>query len=225
MKKFTLSLLAITMSLGFTSCMTEDGIEIQETTSLLKSYSVKKDQSGSYFLNYNLNTGAKAESSKNLETNTSDIYLYSSDYKSKTNLSESLTIENDQFTVGFTNMSSGKKSTITVIDDNIVFAKDNEGSRFLKDHSITNNQDGTYQLDFTVKNNVSVGFIYNEEDTVYEIHLAEGKTSKADFSRTFTKNEGEDLKIDFVNHMGNSGAAKTTEEEIIRKPRMIIQEE
>jgi hypothetical protein len=119
-----------------------------------------------------------------------------------------------------------RKSNITIEDDNLTLAKNSaKNEEMLSEYSIFSNEDGTINLDFIVKNKVSVEFVYNEIENIYEIHLEKGKSNETDFSRSFTKNDGKPLKIDFVNHFSNGNLSKgsdSSKKTIRRKPRAII---
>jgi hypothetical protein len=198
-----------------------------EQKNSLKSYKVKRDASGAYFLDYELENDVKSQSIKNLETNVNEFHLYPSEFENnQRRQSEELFIDGNQLSIGFIDSRRDRKSNITIEDDNITLAKNSaKNEEMLSEYSVFSNEDGTINLDFTVKNKVSVEFVYNEIENIYEIHLEKGNSNEADFSRSFTKNEGEVLRIDFVNHFSNGNLSKGTDlsENIIRrKPRTII---
>ncbi len=218
MKTLNSFLTALVIIVVFSSCTpTENFIEDETSEQLLKSYTLKRDKSGAYSLDYNLIDGATAENIKNSETNANEIYLYSSGgAQSKNAHSEELQIENDQLTVGFIDTNSEKKrSQITIIDDNIVLARGGE-EEFLNEYSVTSNEDGTYSLNFNVKDDVEVDFVYNVSEDKYEIYLTDGTGNESsDFSRTFTKEEGVDLRIGFLSQ-------STSQESITQVPVIIV---
>ncbi len=77
------------------------------------------------------------------------------------------------------------------------------------------------QLTFSVRNNVSVVYKYNDAEGIYVIHLARDfSATTSEFNVTYTKEIGNALKIDFVNHIPTS--ASKDAEVIERKPRVII---
>ena len=198
-----------------------------EQKNSLKSYKVKRDASGAYFLDYELENDVKSQSIKNLETNVNEFHLYPSEFENnQRRQSEELFIDGNQLNIGFIDSRMDRKSNITIEDDNITLAKNSaKNEEMLSEYSVFSNEDGTINLDFTVKNKVSVEFVYNEIENIYEIHLEKGNSNEADFSRSFTKNEGEVLRIDFVNHFSNGNLSKGTdlsENTIRRKPRTII---
>ena len=198
-----------------------------EQKNSLKSYKVKRDASGAYFLDYELENDVKSQSIKNLETNVNEFHLYPSEFENnQRRQSEELFIDGNQLNIGFIDSRMDRKSNITIEDDNITLAKNSaKNEEMLSEYSVFSNEDGTINIDFTVKNKVSVEFVYNEIGNIYEIHLEKGNSNEADFSRSFTKNEGEVLRIDFVNHFSNGNLSKGTdlsENTIRRKPRTII---
>ena len=87
------------------------------------------------------------------------------------------------------------------------------------DYSFTDNNDGTYDLEFTVDENIETDFVYNEDTKTYEIHLETGEDNEREFFRTFTKEEDENLEIVFVNHFGVDRSTGTT---TTSKPRVIV---
>ena len=212
MKNFNLLALATVFSLVLSSCSSNEELLPQETsTDLLKSYTVKRDKNGSYSLDYRLSDNAIAQNNKNIKSNTNEVYLYSSDNRlSARNESQGLSIENNKLKVGFVDTNSGRTPQIIVEDENIVMSRDSSDDRLLDDYSITGNEDGTYDLVFNVKNKVEVDFVFNEEENVYEIHLEKVNGTESNFERTFTKDEGVDLKIAFVNHFQTGTFASRT---------------
>jgi len=223
--KFLSSIFAI--AIFMTSCSTNDEILETETSSeLLKSFTIAKNAQGKYAVDYTTNN-ATSQVVKNIKSNTNEIFLYESATKSNDNFSEALDLNNNTLNIDFVDTNTGKKPSITIFDDNIVFAKDNGDSSnsMLEDYSVTGNGDGTYDLAFTVKNKIEVDFVYNEEISTYEIHLVKGDGSNSDFTRTFSS-DGNELKIDFVNHknVAAKGYAYRDVETAERKPRVIIQD-
>mgnify|MGYP003638743297 FL=1 len=94
----------------------------------------------------------------------------------------------------------------------------------LKEYKVTDNGDGTYTLEFTTKNNIAVDFIQNQDTGVYEIHLDRGDSDESDFSRTFTKEQGEKLKIEFVNYYYNNNG-RSIQSTTSNKPKVVIDED
>lgn len=221
MKNFNLFALLVSFSLVLTSCSSNENLLPEEQSlDLLKTYTVKRDANGAYSLDYHLNGNAKTESIVDESTNTNNIYLYSSDSQSSRKVTQDLTIDGTQLKVGFVDTNTDKSPNITITDDNFTLFKKNDNVK-LKDYSISSNLDGTYTLDFTVKNKVRVDFVYNEEAKIYEVHLEDGKTSETNFSRVLEKEDGQPLKFDFVNHINNVNA-RSEFASIIRKPQGVI---
>ncbi|MCL7753944.1 hypothetical protein [Polaribacter sp. Z022] len=222
MKNFNLFALVASLTLVFSSCSTNETILPEEqSVDLLKTYTVKRDATGVYSIDYNLNSNATSESVLDDNTNTKNIYLYSSDNQSSRKVTQDLTIDGTQLKVGFIDTNTDKSHNITISDDNLTVARKTDNKK-LKDYSISSNLDGTYTLDFAVNNKVKVDFVFNEEANIYEIHLEEGKGGETNFSRVLEKEAGEPLKFDFVNHISNVQAKGTSEVLLIRKPQGII---
>jgi hypothetical protein len=71
----------------------------------------------------------------------------------------------------------------------------------LSSYDITNNGDGTYDLDFTVRDGVSVDIIYNGDSGIYEVHMINNDSeSTANHSEVFNKSDDEPLTIAFMDY-------------------------
>ncbi|MBG7611591.1 hypothetical protein IU405_04935 [Polaribacter sp. BAL334] len=228
MKKSSLLVFAIIASLLFSSCSSnEEGIiNTDVNAKLLKNFTVKRDASGAYSLDFNVTENTKVDKVANQNLNSNEFYLYSSENNSTTKIAEQLLIDNNQLKVGFIDTNSeSKKASVTVYDDDITLAKGDLSSK-LKSYSITKNDDGLYDVVFEVKNNVAVKYAFNEKEDAFEIHLTNGKSADANFSTTLEKKEGVPLKIVFVNYVGNTNAkSESTDLTPIRKPVIIIDED
>ena len=137
------------------------------------------------------------------------------------NNSQELLIDNNKLKVGFIDADINQKQFISIFDDNITTSMKSNSKSKLKEYSIENNGDGSYELSFNVKNKVDVSFVYNEDLNVYEIQLEDGEGKEKVLSKTFVSEEEKPLRIDFVNHNKNSNA-KSSEYTRIRKPIIII---
>ena len=220
MKNFNLFALLASFTLLLSSCSTNETLAPEEQSlDLLKTYSINRDADGAYSLDYSLNGNAETESI--IESDTNNIYLYSSNNQSSRKVTQELVIEGTQVTVGFVDTNSNNSPEITIIDDNVTTLSKSSEKEMLNEYSISSNEDGTYTLDFSVNDKVRVDFVFNEEIDTYEIHLEKGKTGESNFSRVLEKEEGKALKFDFVNHKDNS-QAKSVEALIVRKPQGII---
>lgn len=217
MKKIAPYFLAL--SLVFASCSSNEGEVIDNTPQqkLLTSYTLKRDGSGAYSIDFDVNNNTDVATFKGKD-NSNDIVLSESKVATKTAYSNEFAIENDHLKIGFIENNSGKRTRISVTDDNITFAKGTV-TEFLNSYSITSNEDGTYQLDFKVNDNVQTEFIYNEDTEIYEVHLSNGEAKQQEFTRHFEMPSSSILKINFVNHKLLS---KTEEESTNDKPRIII---
>lgn len=219
-KKF-LTVVAI-FALVFTSCSNEDSsiTETQEL-SLKKTYKIKRDATGAYSVDFD----EKTNIDQVLEDadKTRQYLISSSVNKVQHNDSQELLIDNNKLKVGFIDADANTKQYISIFDDNIKLQKKSGDESKLAGYSIQSNEDGTFGLDFSVKDNVEVSFVYNEDISTYEIHLENGAGGQGEFSRTLEGEDGEPLKIDFVNYTSNAGA-KSSELEMVRKPKIIIDE-
>lgn len=227
MKKNSLLVFAVIASLIFSSCSSnEEGmIPTDSNAKLLKNFTVKRDASGAYSLDFNVAENTKVDKVANQNLNSNEFYLYSSENNATTKIAEQLLIDNSQLKVGFIDANSKNNTNLTVYDDNITLAKGDLNSK-LKSYSVTKNDDGLYDVVFEVKNNVAVKYAFNEKEDAFEIHLTNGKSADANFSTTLEKKEGVPLKIVFVNYVGNTNAkSESTDLTPIRKPVIIIEED
>jgi hypothetical protein len=198
-----------------------------EQKSSLKSYKVKRDASGAYSLDYELESDVKSQAINNLETNTNEFHLYQSGLANNVSKqTQELFIDGNQLSIGFVDTRTENISNITIEDDFVSSIKKTsaKGTEMLSKYSITRNEEGLFDLNFEVNNQVAVNFKLVEETGIYEIHLQEGKSSETVFSRSLTKTAGEPLRIDFVNHIENNAAAKGADasSSVRRKPRIIV---
>jgi len=227
MKTLNFFTFLVTFTLLFSSCSTNETLLSEEQSSdLLDTYKIGRDENGAYFLDYSLKENTQTETVIDQSTNTKNIYLYSSDNNSsKRKFTQDLTIEDNQFNVGFVNMKSDHQPQISIVDDNRFLAKSSEVNKLNK-YSVSRNKEGIFILDFSVKNDVRVDFVFNEESKIYEIHLEQGKSSETVFSRVLEKVNGQALKFDFINHNKTFKTGDDPDDpdglEVNRKPRIII---
>ena len=220
MKKLTLTSFLIIITLGFSSCTQDDNTILEDASAenLLKSFNLNKDSNGEYSLDYELGKGADADNVLDTKTNTNNIYLYSSELGQSRKSNQELMIQDGQLKVNFEDTENDKKYTITILDDDIETNR-NQDSEFLESYGISGNDDGSYDLDFRVKDGVAVDFIYNGDEDAYEVHLRnDSSASQSDFVQTYTKDDGRALKIDFVNHLGEG------REMVTKKPRAAVED-
>lgn len=224
MKITKLASLVVVAVLTLSACSSNESIlPVEESENALKSYKIKRDATGAYSIDLDVDENVKTQAFKNEETNKNEFHFYESDNLTSKKQSKELLIDDQELSIGFVDNRSNKKSNISIIDDNIEMAKKNLDDTFLSEYSITSNEDGTYDLDFTVKNQTTVDFVYNQEANIYEIHLEKGKSSETTFSRNFTKLEGEVLRIDFVNHLLNLSSKSLSQRSfalVSRKPKI-----
>ena len=217
----SLVLFTITI-LTLSSCATDENLLPEEKPlDLLKSYTVKRDATGAYYLDYDVTNNVKVDNLKDIATNTNQIYLHSSGNESSRKVSEALAIENGELNINFIDANTDKQQPrITIIDDDIILGENTDGNEeMLAEYSITNNANGTFTLDFKVKDKVEADFVYNEKNDTYEVHLEKGNGYESNYSRILKKQIGKPLKFDFVNHTNNRS---NTSRKPRRKPRGVI---
>ena len=225
MKKIKFVAIVLLASLAFSSCSSDEMFSPEEVSEeLFKTYQLKRDINGKYSLDINVEDNISIGKVKNTSNNTNEFYLSSSNSKvaQKSYYGSDLWFDNDNFKIEFISENFNKIPSISVIDDNVNYNKKAD-DELLKEYSITKNEEGSYDLDFKVINNIAVDFVYDSQNDVYEVHLELDLTSQGNntYSRTFEKTDGEELlQIHFVNHIGGSakGEANGTE----RRPVIII---
>lgn len=222
MRKVLLTAIIASMTIVFSSCSNEENTITEfESPQLLKSFKIKKDARGKYYVDFDLSSNAKIDKIYDSSTESNKIFLYSSDVFTEKSLSEEYNLNNTKLKIDFVDTNVDYNSpSITITDDNISLAKGS--SEQLTNYEIMSNEDGSYQLNFSVADNVDVDFVYNDSEKTYEIHLEQGKSNSEDYSRNFIKEEGELLKIDFVNHITSYSSKSEILEQGIRKPKIII---
>tara|TARA_R110001606_G_scaffold89093_1_gene200424 strand:+ start:111 stop:794 length:684 start_codon:yes stop_codon:yes gene_type:complete len=220
MKKIKFLTLATIITLVFTSCSNEESLPSEDQNmNLSKTYKVKRDATGAYSVYSTDNTQIDRVLTE--VDNTKLFFLSNGNSQSNKISSQEVLIDNNKLKVGFIDANTDDKKFITIEDDNITLQSKNNINKKLADYGIEENEDGTYNLDFTVKKNVDVSFVYNEEINTYEVHLEDGIGGDKNFSRTLESEDGRILRVDFVNHVMNKNA-KSSEATLIRKPRVIV---
>ncbi|CAM1333897.1 hypothetical protein [Tenacibaculum aestuariivivum] len=217
MKKITPLLLALCFII--TSCSSDDSQVTTSNDQLLLSYTLHRDSKGKYSIDFNTTKNTDVITIKN-SNQSNEIILTEANYKTKKSHSNSFIIEKELLKIGFLDENKGKRTQITIEDENNTFSRTNI-TEFLNSYSITKNEDDTFLLNFKVNDNVITKFIYNKNIETYEVHLSKGRAKQKDFSRIINiLSEDGLLKVDFVNHKysekikGPTGAP--------RKPRFII---
>ena len=208
--------LILILILTLASCTSEEASQDSNET-LLKSYTLTRDSQGKYSIDYELKENTSVDLVKNIETNTNEVHLFSGGVAVSNKKSQTLSLEDDQLNISV--FESGQKSKYMYIEDaEILFAKGADSNEFLQSYSITDLGNDNYQLDFKIKEGISVWFEYNEEEEAYEVHLQEGTSKAIEFSKTYVKTL-DVLKIDFVNYINNVSAKNA--DSTIKKPKFI----
>jgi hypothetical protein len=110
----TLNVLAFFASavLVFSSCSTSETFTPEEQSlDLLKTYTIQRDATGAYSLDYDLNVNVQVDNVRDVQTNTDEIYLYSSMNESSRKMSQDLYLDQNQIKVGFVDTNSDKKTS------------------------------------------------------------------------------------------------------------------
>lgn len=219
-----MKILAMTVisSLIFLSCSSDDMlVQGEQSKELYTGYKLKRDGAGAYSFDINTEDGVNIGKVKNTSNNTNELYLsFSNDnFTTKSDYGSDLFFNNGKFDIELISENSKKVPNISITDDNTIYTQ-RQNNTFLEQYTITKNDEGDYDLEFTVKNNVTVE--YKKENDVYEIHLKKGQKSNEtnNNSRIFEKLEGELLQLHFVSHIDES--AKGNSLARIRKPVIVI---
>jgi len=225
MKKIKFVAIVLLASLAFSSCSSDELFSPEEISKeLFKTYQLKRDINGVYSLDINVEDNISIGKVKNSTNNTNEFHLSSSNSKvaQKSYYGSDLWFDNDNFRVKFISENFNKTPSISVKDDNIRYNKKGD-DELLKEYSITKNEEGSYDLEFRVMDNIGVDFVQDSETNIYEIHLDPNLTSDGNntYSRTFEKTEYELLQIHFVNHFSGSSKGQPDPP---RRPVIIIDE-
>ncbi|WP_439130418.1 hypothetical protein [Polaribacter sp.] len=225
MKKINVFALVAAVSLVFSSCSNEENTIDNNPSSLLKTYQLKRDATGAYSVDFEFAENTKIEKNVNTSNNYNEFLFSSSNFASKKNTSQNLSIKNNKLDISFIDGNIGKTYSVSVSDDNVDFQSKAIKSK-LKSYSVESIDDVTFNLNFEVRKDVNVSFVYNEEIKTYEAHLKYGTGAKQTFTKTLEKLEGEPLKIVFVNYdrIINTNAKSLDAEGFLvtRKPEVII---
>ncbi len=207
MKNFNFLSVLVSLTFIFYSCSTnETHLPEQESLDLLKSYTIQKDVSGKYLVDFILNDNVEIDNVKDLNTNSNEIYLYASNNESSRRVSQDLTFtDGSQIKVGFVDTNSDQKGTISIEDDNSSLRR--SGSDKLKGFSVSKESDGTYKLNYTLNDGFVQDVVFNEDEKEYEVHLDSGKSTETEFTIFLEKQLGQPLKICFINNKSNSNTS------------------
>ncbi len=209
----------VLLSIIFTSCSSDETEVLNNTPEkLLQSYTLKRDANGAYSIDFNTTNNTDVTTVRNIDKS-NEIILSEVNHNTASKHSNDFSNESDQLKIGFSETNKGKRTQISIEDENSTFAKGGV-TEFLNSYSISKNEDGTFQLSFKVNENVATEFLYNEDIETYEVHLSNGEAKQKYFSRQIEMTQESVLKIDFVNHKysGKNETAATPK----RKPRVGI---
>lgn len=215
MKTLKLITVLLFASMIISSCSSdEESIILQEQAakSLLENYEIGRNTDGSYYVDYELN-GASSDNIKDQTGTVNNIHLLNNQSNKNSVNTENLGFVGNegQLKVNFKDTQNNKVTSVRVEDQDIRLQRDD--NELLKDFSFINNGDGTFDLDYNVKNNVVTQVEYNEKLGVYDVILEKGKNDQTNFKHTFTPNE-DNFEIHFVTF------SKSSKETETRKPRI-----
>lgn len=188
----------------FASCSSDDDINQQESTSLLKSYTLIRNSNGSYSIDYNLADNAYIDVINDIASNTNELHLFSGDVSVRKSINKSLLQEDEHLNINF--LEEGYLSSALSLEDKGFISDIGESSYLIESYSITNEGD-YFRVDFKVKEGIAVTYVFNEVLNTYEIHLQEGVSKGVEYTKTYVKTQ-DVLKIDFINYQ--SYAAKSS---------------
>ena len=222
----SLSILALIITLVFSSCSQEETTFLEEPTSeLFGKVILSRDASGSYTMNLETSNDVASTISSNEKSNSLDIDLYSaSGTKQQTTSEEMSTGLEDRFSVNLNNTIANHTSRLTIFDKDIKFLKNDDEDDHLNSYSVSDNGDNTYDVNFTVDASIEVDFTQDEDTGEYLIHLEPGEGSQSEFSMTFERQEGQTTDIAFVNYYSSESARVTTSTNRIRRPKVSVGE-
>jgi len=225
MKNFNFLSVLVSLTFIFYSCSTnETHLPEQESLDLLKSYTIQKDVSGKYLVDFILNDNVEIDNVKDLNTNSNEIYLYASNIESSRRVSQDLTfIDGSQIKVGFVDTNSDQKETISIEDDNSSLSKSESDK--LKGFSISKESDGTYKLNYTLNDGFVQDLVFNEDEKEYEVHLDSGKSTETEFTTFLEKQLGQPLTICFINNKSNSNTSSKSSYRRPKTPVVIIDDD
>ena len=242
MKKITPYFLALSLSFLFASCSSNETEVVEgNPENLLQSYTLKRDATGAYSIDFNTTNNTDVTTVTNTD-NSKEIILAEVAQKTATKHSNDFSIENDHLKIGFLEANTGKKRQVYVVDDNITLSKKGTDTnpQYLISYTISVSNDGKYNLDFIVADNVKTMFVYNDTKDTYEVHLSEDTApltstgfgssieEKSIYSINLNIPQGEKLNLNFVNYYKIQQEASAKTEEILssyaveEKPRTSV---
>ncbi len=227
MKKLVLFFLSFS-TLILISCSSNESEIISNTSpninkdksSKVQSYTIDRNPDGSYFINFDTPKNTKIDTYKNPD-NTNEIVISQTHHLNNNKEGKTQFLIDDGLLKINILEATNKKNSYITIEDDFYNKKKSDKPKFLNDYSLTKNTDGSFTLNFEVKDNVIADFIYNEKNKTHEVHLKSGKSKNKYFSRNINVSDKKILKIDFVNHKYNK---KSKRIHINKKPRQIIEE-
>lgn len=185
MKNLIKSIALFALTIIVTSCNNDSISEENLGDAPLVSYSLSRSEDGTYSLEETLASG---------ETTTTIVPL-----------------ANNEVKIDFETQNSNYIPSLSIFDKKVTTKKgvSNKTKVDLKSYKLTKLDNGTYDVAFKVAGFIVPEFSYNEEFSRYEILLAEGDNNGVvEYSKNYTKFEGEKLQIVFVHVNNNTTLAR-----------------
>jgi len=199
MKTIYKSLAIVALAIGITSCSEDTTIEEFTQETQLKSYSLSRDVDGSYTLDHSQSDGI---SSSIMSTDNGSEVLLNEGYSRKASKSTVSPLMNGDIKVEFISENEIKIPGISIFDSKTSSTASSKEIDYVKSYKISYLEDGSYQLDYTLADNYTPTYEYNEELERHQIRLEKGiANSKNSFSKNFLKFEGQKLNIVFVRNV------------------------
>ena len=200
MNKLFLGFLAIAFSL--TSCSTEEAVVVEQTSdSMLKSFVVSRNADGSYGVTHEVTEGVSSVYTDNKTDK--EIFLFQDNTATKVASSQDYTVENNRLNILFADENNSSLPQISIADNN---TSTKSGDLDLLNNCSLTYTDGTLELNFEVEAGVEVAF--GTTDGVNDIYLVEGDATQTNYTKSYTKEAGSSLQIDFVQTLNKSTEIK-----------------
>lgn len=207
----------LTIAILIASCNKESAVLEQDNSSkMLESYIIKRNANGSYTLSHQVSEGVATNYVDNDKL--SEVQLYYSNQAQSTQYSHEYNVVNNELQIKFVTQNNEKHSRIRIIDNNTTDFNGKESLGLLRDYNISENANGSYQLNFEVESGVAVNYDFDADQNINNIRLSNDVNSvQTAYSVSYSKDANGILKIDFVQPASDKSASSD-----MRKPRVIM---
>lgn len=204
-----------TVAIVIASCNKETATLETQDAKMLESYVIKRNANGSYTLLHQVSEGVATNYVDDEKIN--EVQLFYSNTASEKNYSHNYNVTNNELQIKFVSQDNVKHSKIRIIDDNTVDVQGKETIGLLKDYSVVENANGTFQLNFEVVSGVGVEFGFDANQKINNINLTPNTgITQTSFSVSYSKETDGTLKIDFIQPATNKEEASD-----MKKPRIL----